>query len=249
VYPPKGKVNIATQNAINLRDQGLAYYNGAGLFSAPSLSQHYVVIGAANNNVSALAPSATSGVALISQGSSADPVFGTVVVAGGGTGATSFTAYAPVLAGTTSTGAFQSASTGLSTAGYVLTSNGDSAVPSFQAVPVADIPWSVVSGATQSLANDNGYISNAASGGVAYTLPATSPVGSIIEISGLAGGSGWSVTTGAQQTIQYGSIVTADSTAGALSSTGNTDSIRMVCAVANSTWVVLSSVGNLSYID
>ena len=55
-------------------------------------------------------------------------------VAGGGTGAASFTAYAPVIAGTTSTGAFQSAGTGLSTTGYVLTSNGSSAAPSFQAI-------------------------------------------------------------------------------------------------------------------
>ncbi len=55
-------------------------------------------------------------------------------VAGGGTGvATMTTAYAPVCAGTTATGALQVASTGLATSGFVLTSNGASAVPSFQA--------------------------------------------------------------------------------------------------------------------
>ncbi len=60
---------------------------------------------------------------------------GTVVdVSHGGTGvATMTTAYAPVISGTTATGTLQVASTGLSTAGYVLTSNGASAVPSFQA--------------------------------------------------------------------------------------------------------------------
>lgn len=57
---------------------------------------------------------------------------GTVAVSYGGTGANSYTAYAPVIAGTTSTGSLQSASTGLSTSGFVLTSNGDSALPSFQ---------------------------------------------------------------------------------------------------------------------
>lgn len=52
----------------------------------------------------------------------------------GGTGiVTSTTAYAPICGGTTATGAFQAASTGLGTAGYVLTSNGSSALPSFQA--------------------------------------------------------------------------------------------------------------------
>lgn len=58
-----------------------------------------------------------------------------VVVADGGTGvSTMTTAYAPVCAGTTATGALQVASTGLSTSGWVLTSNGASALPSFQAV-------------------------------------------------------------------------------------------------------------------
>jgi len=54
-------------------------------------------------------------------------------VSAGGTGlSTATTAYAPVCAGTTATGNFQVASTGLSTAGWVLTSNGSSALPSFQ---------------------------------------------------------------------------------------------------------------------
>lgn len=51
----------------------------------------------------------------------------------GGTGFASTTAYAPICGGTTTTSALQAASTGLSTAGYVLTSNGSSALPSFQA--------------------------------------------------------------------------------------------------------------------
>lgn len=57
-----------------------------------------------------------------------------IPVTEGGTGlVTATTAYAPICGGTTATGAFQAASTGLSTAGYVLTSNGASALPSFQA--------------------------------------------------------------------------------------------------------------------
>jgi hypothetical protein len=53
-------------------------------------------------------------------------------VAGGGTGAATFTAYSVVCAGTTSTGAFQNVS-GLGTANYVLTSNGAGALPTWQA--------------------------------------------------------------------------------------------------------------------
>lgn len=59
--------------------------------------------------------------------------WGTVPVSRGGTGATSLTPYAPVCGGTTTTGAVQSCGTGLSTSGYVLTSNGASALPSWQA--------------------------------------------------------------------------------------------------------------------
>lgn len=57
-----------------------------------------------------------------------------VPVTDGGTGVSTLTtAYAPVCAGTTATGAVQVASTGLSTSGNVLTSNGASSLPSFQA--------------------------------------------------------------------------------------------------------------------
>ena len=89
--------------------------------------------GGASGTLNNVAPSSTSGVPVISQGASSQPIFGTAVVAGGGTGDTSFTAYAPVCGGTTTTAALQSASTGISTSGYVLTSNGASSLPTFQA--------------------------------------------------------------------------------------------------------------------
>lgn len=51
----------------------------------------------------------------------------------GGTGVASTTAYAPLCGGTTTTGNLQAASTGISNSGYVLTSNGASALPSWAA--------------------------------------------------------------------------------------------------------------------
>jgi hypothetical protein len=54
-----------------------------------------------------------------------------VIVADGGTGVSSFTAYAIVAGGTTSTGALQQVS-GLGTSGQVLTSNGAGALPTWQ---------------------------------------------------------------------------------------------------------------------
>ncbi len=60
-------------------------------------------------------------------------VTGTLNVAHGGTGDAAFTVYAPVCGGTTTTGVLQSASTGIATSGFVLTSNGNAALPSFKA--------------------------------------------------------------------------------------------------------------------
>jgi hypothetical protein len=57
-----------------------------------------------------------------------------VVVADGGTGVSSLTAFAPIFGGTTSTGAVQSGTAG--TSGQVLTSNGAGVLPSFQTVTV-----------------------------------------------------------------------------------------------------------------
>lgn len=59
-------------------------------------------------------------------------VTGTLPVGNGGTANTTFTAYSVICAGTTATGAFQNVS-GLGTSGYVLTSNGAGALPTWQA--------------------------------------------------------------------------------------------------------------------
>lgn len=97
------------------------------------LTNHNVLVGAGTATITNVAPSATSGVPLISQGAAADPTFGTAVVAGGGTGSTTFTAFSVVCAGTTSTGPFQNVS-GVGSANQVLTSNGAAALPTWQGV-------------------------------------------------------------------------------------------------------------------
>src|SRR6185369_10919632 len=114
---------------------GVVIGNGTSALTGNAVTQHDILVGGASNAITSVAPSATSGVPVISQGAAADPVFVTAVVAGGGTGVTTMTtAYAPVCAGTTATGNLQVASTGLATSGFVLTSNGSAALPSFQVV-------------------------------------------------------------------------------------------------------------------
>jgi len=62
---------------------------GTGL---SSITAHNLIVGNGSLDPNLIPPSASSGIALISQGSSADPTYGTVTVAGGGTGLTSITA-------------------------------------------------------------------------------------------------------------------------------------------------------------
>lgn len=80
---------MAYQNAINAGVTGLVKADGSGGFTGVTTTQHDLLIGAASNGITSVAPSATSGVPVISQGASADPVFGTAAIAGGGTNATS----------------------------------------------------------------------------------------------------------------------------------------------------------------
>lgn len=63
-------------------------HGGTGL---TTVTAHDLLIGNGTGALTLLAPSATSGVALISQGAASNPAYGTVVVAGGGTGAVTLT--------------------------------------------------------------------------------------------------------------------------------------------------------------
>lgn len=99
---------------------------GTGL---STLTAHALLVGEGASPVALVGPGATSGVPLIAQGASADPTFGTAVVAGGGTGATTLAAHGLLVGNGTSAVNV----TGAGTPGQVLTSNGASADPSFQA--------------------------------------------------------------------------------------------------------------------
>lgn len=127
-------------NSINESTTGIVGFTGTA-FTATAATQYNVQVGGSTSStLASVAPSATSGVPLISQGSSSNPAFGTAIVAGGGTGVTTMTtAYAPVCAGTTATGALQVASTGLSTSGLPLLTNGNAALPSFTALSASNV--------------------------------------------------------------------------------------------------------------
>lgn len=104
------------------------------------------------------------------------------------------------------------------------------------------ITWEEVTSNTSMVVN-RGYVTNG--GGVlTHTLPATAAVGSIIEVAGKAGG--WIIAQQAGQKIIFGQEETTTGTGGSIASNQANDSIRMVCITADTEWLVLSSVGNLT---
>lgn len=232
---------MATNNSINLSQAGLANYNGSGTFTGVTVTQHDILVGGIGNNITSVAPSLLAGVPVVSSGGSADPVFGTATVSGGGLGVNSLTAYELIAAGITSTGAVQQISIG--TSGQVLTSNGAGVLPSFQpaGTPSAQAPYLNTTTTSQTMAVNQGYVSNNASL-VTFTPPATCAVGTIFAVAG-AGAGGWTINLATNsQTLNVGSSpgVTA------VASTNQFDSIKFVCITANTAFTMLDSVGNLT---
>lgn len=111
----------------------------ANIGTNSGLTNHGVLLGQGNSAFVATAAGTTGQVLVASTGSNpawgtvslTSGVTGTLPVANGGTGNTTFTAYSVVCAGTTSTDPFQNVS-GVGTSGQVLTSNGAAALPTWQ---------------------------------------------------------------------------------------------------------------------
>lgn len=115
------------------------------------LTSHNVLVGAGTATITNVAPSVTSGIPLISQGAAADPLFGTAVVAGGGTSATSFNVNGIVISNTTATGALAS----------LTLSNGQLVIGSTGVSPVAS---TLTAGSGISITNGAGSITVSATG-------------------------------------------------------------------------------------
>lgn len=131
-----------------------------------------------------------------------------------------------------------------STSGYVLTSNGVSADPSFQ--PAAAAPaftWTVVTGATQALTANNGYFANRA-GIVTFTLPSTAAVGDTFQVAQMHAGQTWVLNYNSGQKIYIGTTSTTTSS-GNLTSTADGDWIEIVCRVANTDFQCNIRSGNI----
>ena len=232
---------MAFNNAVNASTPGIVGLNSSGVWTGTSVTQYNVIIGgSATDTLVNVAPSATSGMALTSAGASANPTFANaVVVAGGGTGLTTLTAYELLAAGTSATGNLQQIALG--TAGQVLTSNGASALASYQTF-ASQPAYINQTTASVTMAINTGYVTNDGASLVTYTPPATCAVGSVFAIVGNSSG-GWTINlTTNSQTINFGSSPATT----ALASSNQYDSVRFVCTVANTTFSVVESQGNLT---
>lgn len=108
---------------------------------------------------------------------------------------------------------------------------------------IANLPsWTVIS-ADQSAVVGGGYFCNKV-GLLSLSLPASSAVGDVIEVSNINTAVGTAITQGAGQQIYYGSLSTTLGAGGSLTSIAVGDSLKIVCRVANTFWQVVSSVGS-----
>jgi hypothetical protein len=155
-----------------------------------------------------------------------------LTVGNGGTGFASDTAYAPICGGTTATGVLQNVTTGLSTAGYVLTSNGSSALPSFQAPggggAVVTKQVFTASGTYTPSANMKYCIVELVGGGGGGGGTANAVSNQCVGGGGGSGGYAMSLFTaaqiGASKAVTIGGAGTAESSSGGAGGTGGTSS-------------------------
>lgn len=98
--------------------------------------------------------------------------------------------------------------------------------------------WTEVTGTSQAMAINNGYIANNASL-VTLTLPAASSVGDTVTVQGKGAG-GWRIAQNAGQTIHFGASDTTTGVSGYLEFNNRYDSIELLCITANTEWAVLT---------
>lgn len=106
------------------------------------------------------------------------------------------------------------------------------------------LTWQTIS-ANQALVANNGYACISPGGALSLSLPATAAVGTIIEVV-LAGATSWTLTQAAGQQVFMGNTSNTLGATGTTASTAAGDSVRLLCTVADTTWYVISSIGNIN---
>lgn len=103
--------------------------------------------------------------------------------------------------------------------------------------------WTIVT-SDGNLAANSKIIANKATL-LTVLLPSTAVVGNVIRVVGMNSGL-WLISQNADQYIKFGNQTTTTGVTGSLSSVLTYDAVELVCIVANTGWVVVSSVGNIT---
>jgi len=108
------------------------------------------------------------------------------------------------------------------------------------------ISWNEVTSGAQTASVDNGYIANYGTL-VTVTLPTTAALGSVVRVCGKGAG-GWKIAQNASEQIIFGNQSTTIGTGGSLASVNDYDAVELLCITADTTWVVISSIGNITVV-
>lgn len=106
--------------------------------------------------------------------------------------------------------------------------------------------WTEVTGTSQAMAVNNGYIANNA-GLVTCTLPATAALGDSVTVQGKGAGL-FKIAQNAGQTVHFSGSSTTTGVGGSLTAIAQFDSIEILCITANTDWAVSDSVGNFTIV-
>ncbi len=111
------------------------------------------------------------------------------------------------------------------------------------AASTSGFTWTDVTGATQTIAVENGYLTDRG-GGVTYTLPASANIGDTFRIVGKAGLA--TITPNANQQLLIGSASGTVGATGTAVATNAGDCIEFICTTsgASTVWRAASFVGN-----
>lgn len=104
--------------------------------------------------------------------------------------------------------------------------------------------WTEVTGTSQAIAVNNGYIANNAAL-ITFTLPVTAAIGDTFQIVGKGAG-GWTIAQNASQLIHIGNLVSTTGVGGTMSSTNRYDCVEIVCITANTEFTITDFVGNIT---
>ncbi len=109
------------------------------------------------------------------------------------------------------------------------------------------MPVSEETGTSVSMVVNSRYIANNASQ-VVLTLPTTAAVGSTLLVAGKGAG-GWRVAQNAGESIIWNEAsATTTGVGGYIESTDDYDSVGLICLTADTTWGVISSMGNITIV-